>query len=122
MMSTLLINDVKNLTFRQLQIELKSRNLKAIGRREVLCERLRQAIINDLDECSICLDKLSFDRRTTVTTNCLHRYHRICLRKWVKTNENSSRFCPLCRTSLVEDEKVERRRKVKQNVSNSSVN
>jgi hypothetical protein len=114
--SILLISDVNKLTYRQLQLELKSRNVKAAGKTEVLRERLRQALINNneddqmidyLDECSICLDKLSFDKRTTVLTTCSHRYHRICLKKWIESNGEYSLYCPLCRCSLANDRHIE---------------
>lgn len=115
----LLITDVDKLTYRQLQLELKSRNLKAAGKTEVLRDRLRQALmenhedeinLDELDECSICLDKLSFDRRTTILTTCSHRYHRICLKKWIESNGESSMCCPLCRCSLANDRQIEQGR------------
>ena len=111
----LLINDVDKLSYRQLQLELKSRNLKAAGKTETLRERLRQSILDtnedeflsdSLDECSICLDKLSLDKRTTLTTTCSHRYHRICLRKWIESNSEYSLCCPLCRYSLANDRHI----------------
>jgi hypothetical protein len=112
----LLISEVDKLSYRQLQLELKARHLKAAGRTEVLRERLRKSIINRneeepisdyLDECSICLDKLSCDELTTVMTTCLHRYHRICLKKWIESNGEYSLCCPLCRCSLANDRHIE---------------
>lgn len=109
------MTDVDKLTYRQLQLELKSRNLKAAGRTEVLRERLRQVLIENaenepmldyLDECSICLDKLSFDKRITIQTTCLHRYHRVCLKKWIESNGEFSLCCPLCRCSLANDRHI----------------
>lgn len=114
--STLLIDEVDQLTYRQLQIELKSRNLKAAGNREVLRERLRQAIFDKneddqmsdyLNECSICLDKFSSDKTTTIVTTCLHEYHRSCLNKWIESNSEYSLCCPLCRCSLINDRYIE---------------
>ena len=111
--STLLMTDVDKLTYRQLQLELKSRHLKAAGKTTVLRERLRQSLIDeenederileDLDECSICLDKLSSDQRTTIETTCYHRYHRFCLKKWIESNNDCSMSCPLCRCSLANE-------------------
>jgi hypothetical protein len=123
--SMLLISDVDKLTYRQLQLELKSRQLKAAGRTEVLRDRLRQALIDNdgemqlldhFDECSICLDKISFDKRTTVTTTCSHRYHRICLRKWIESNGEFSLCCPLCRCSLANDRHIDYERDKKTNM------
>ncbi|CAF1023642.1 unnamed protein product [Adineta ricciae] len=114
--SMLLICDINKLTYRQLQLELKFRNLKSGGKTEVLRERLRQALLTNneseqwsdyLDECSICLDKLSFDTRTTIQTTCAHRYHRICLKKWIESNGEYSLCCPLCRCSLANDRQIE---------------
>lgn len=113
----MLISDVDKLTYRELQLELKSRNLKAAGRTEALRERLRHALISNnedepmsdyLDECSICLDKLSFDTRTTISTTCFHRYHRICLKKWIVSNGEFSLCCPLCRCSLANDRHIKK--------------
>ena len=110
--SMLLLTDVDKLTYRQLQLELKSRHLKAAGRTEVLRGRLRQSLIenneddsncDDLEECFICLDQLSFDQRTTVTTTCSHRYHRICLKRWIESNDEASMCCPFCQCSLAND-------------------
>jgi hypothetical protein len=114
--SRLLINEVDKLTYRQLQLELKARQLKAAGKTEVLRERLRKFLINHNEEesipdyheeCSICLDKLSNDNITTVLTTCLHRYHRICLKKWIESNGEYSLSCPLCRYSLANDRYIE---------------
>ncbi len=111
----LVISDINKLTYRQLQVELKSRNLKSGGKTEILRERLRQALIDNnedeqmsdyLDECSICLDKLSCDKRTTIVTTCLHQYHRICLKKWIESNGEFSLCCPLCRYSLANDRHI----------------
>ncbi|CAF1250635.1 unnamed protein product [Rotaria sordida] len=111
----MLISDIDKLTYRELQLELKSRNLKAAGKTEILRERLRKALINNnedelmsdyFDECSICLDKLSFDKRTTIITTCLHQYHRICLKKWIESNGEFSLCCPLCRYSLANDRHI----------------
>ncbi len=56
-----------------------------------------------LEECSIFLDKLSDDNITTVMTTCSHRYHRICLKKWIESNGEYS----LCRYSLANDRYIE---------------
>ena len=119
MSSSLVISDVDKLTYRQLQLELKSRKLKAAGKSGVLRARLRRWLLAqnddefDFDECSICLEKLSFDRRTTVITACAHPYHRICLKKWIKTTGESSMSCPLCRSSLLHDEQLVQGRNTK---------
>lgn len=114
--SELLVDEVDHLTYRQLQIELKARHIKAAGNREILRERLRQSILdkNEADlmsdyhnECSICLDKLSSDTITTILTSCSHQYHRSCLNKWIESNSELSLCCPLCRCSLINDQHIE---------------
>jgi len=116
LLTSLLISEVDKLTYRQLQLQLKARHLKSGGKTEVLRERLRKYIINKneeepmsdyLEECSICLDKLSDDNITTVLTTCSHRYHRICLKKWIESNGEYSLCCPLCRYSLANDQYIE---------------
>ena len=114
----ILLNEINKLTYRQLQLELKARDLKAAGKTEVLRERLRQVIDDEneddyLDECSICLEKLSDNNLTTVLTTCLHRYHRICLKKWLESNGEYSLCCPLCRSSLAHDRTVEQNEQTK---------
>lgn len=118
----LLLNEIEKLTYRQLQLELKARDLKAAGKTEILRERLRKSIVeqndedlfsDDLDECSICLDKLSDNNFTTIVTTCLHRYHRICLKKWLESNGEYSLCCPLCRSSLANDRTIEPNEQIK---------
>ena len=46
---------------------------------------------SNLEECSICLNKIEND---FYKTDCNHRFHRKCYEKWMNYNIN----CPLCRT------------------------
>lgn len=119
----LLVHEIDKLTYRQLQLELKARDLKASGKTEILRERLRKVLVNEnaeedplfdyLDECSICLEKLSDNTLTTVLTTCSHRYHRDCLKKWFESNSEYSLCCPLCRSSLAHTRHIEQNEQTK---------
>jgi hypothetical protein len=45
---------------------------------------------NDINECSICLETLN---KNIISTNCKHKFHIKCLKKWT----NISNSCPCCR-------------------------
>ncbi|KAA0035774.1 E3 ubiquitin-protein ligase RNF181-like protein [Cucumis melo var. makuwa] len=60
-------------------------------------ERLKsEEKVEDLGDCSICLDELSCEKREVIRIPCGHVYHESCIFKWLK-NHNS---CPLCRKPL----------------------
>ncbi|PON93557.1 43kDa postsynaptic protein [Trema orientale] len=46
------------------------------------------------DQCSVCLEKLSFDE--VVRMPCSHIYHKNCIVRWLET----SHMCPLCRYAM----------------------
>ena len=46
------------------------------------------------DECVICFEK--FNKKDNIILRCDHQYHRTCLKRWVKEQDN----CPLCRKTL----------------------
>lgn len=48
------------------------------------------------DRCPICLGDLSED--PTVTTECLHQFHRDCLATWADAGHT---FCPVCHTDTL---------------------
>ncbi|NWU91053.1 DZIP3 ligase, partial [Upupa epops] len=43
------------------------------------------------DLCTICHDELSSD---TYRLDCGHRFHRECIRRWLKQHSST---CPICR-------------------------
>ncbi|KAL1561946.1 RING-H2 finger protein ATL80-like [Salvia divinorum] len=47
--------------------------------------------------CTICLDEYAAGERRATITDCSHRFHTVCLEKWIKINST----CPLCRHHLV---------------------
>jgi hypothetical protein len=55
-----------------------------------------------IDECSICLDIIETNWRELY---CSHKYHEICIDKWL---ERSSR-CPLCMRDVREMEEMDER-------------
>jgi hypothetical protein len=52
----------------------------------------RRIIINDTDECVICLENIYFLDKAIID-NCGHVFHRICLETWLEYNNS----CPTCR-------------------------
>lgn len=48
---------------------------------------------NNLDECSICLDK---NNNSFITTKCNHKFHEDCFYKWMEINSS----CPICREKI----------------------
>ena len=44
---------------------------------------------NKKEDCSICARKL----KRKVTTKCCHSFHKNCIRRWCRKNNN----CPICR-------------------------
>ncbi|KGN43349.1 uncharacterized protein LOC101214496 [Cucumis sativus] len=64
-------------------------------------ERLRsEEKMEELGDCSICLDELSCEKREVMRIPCGHVYHESCIFKWLE-NHNS---CPLCRKPLHHDD------------------
>ena len=47
------------------------------------------------ESCSICLSKL---KDKYVITNCNHKYHFICLKRWKSSSEEF--LCPICRKQI----------------------
>ena len=49
------------------------------------------------NQCSVCLDNISKEECYTVS-ECGHKFHKECMKEWVKSTENIS--CPLCRSNF----------------------
>lgn len=60
-------------------------------------ESEKNAIANENDECSICLEQITTD--TLETTSCKHRFHKECIKTWLCEHDE----CPLCRNFIGED-------------------
>lgn len=48
------------------------------------------------EECSICFEPMQ--NSTHVSLECHHKFHKICLDRWVLHSQNNS--CPLCRMNI----------------------
>jgi hypothetical protein len=55
-------------------------------------------------ECAICLE-----RGADFKTECNHRFHKECLKKWCK-NKGVNCLCPLCRKKIEDEEVIEKDR------------
>ena len=49
----------------------------------------------NIESCSICLNKLE---NKYIITNCNHKYHFICLKRWKSISEDF--LCPICREPI----------------------
>ena len=54
--------------------------------------------------CSVCLDEFSSGDRL-MTLPCKHRFHKPCIKTWLKTNG----VCPVCRIDMLADDKDDER-------------
>jgi hypothetical protein len=55
---------------------------------------------SEKEECIICLEEEGEWR----TLGCQHRYHAVCIEKWMRVNER----CPVCMRNIPEMEMEER--------------
>ena len=70
------------------------------------------SLIPDDEKCPICLCDFiekDADSSTIVETTCNHLFHKSCLSKWFE-KDILNIYCPLCRTPLVEQEEIEKRK------------
>ena len=44
--------------------------------------------------CPICQEEFSESKKHQITLHCGHKYHKSCLREWLKLNAS----CPMCRS------------------------
>ena len=56
-----------------------------------MINHLNEKTMELIGECSICLKNMY--KNTSMTTECNHSFHIICLQEWTNTINN----CPLCR-------------------------
>ncbi|KAL5752429.1 hypothetical protein ACOSP7_022616 [Xanthoceras sorbifolium] len=57
------------------------------------------------ESCCVCLSRL-MDGEDMRVLPCLHKFHKMCVDRWFNA---CTRTCPLCRFSMVEEEKIIRR-------------
>ncbi len=77
-------------------------------------------ILDDIEnECPICLENLSNLDIAVLSCPKKHRFHFVCIGKWIYSNNNKEKFtCPLC---LVKDVVVEDVEKVEGNILISKI-
>ncbi|KAJ1403909.1 Zinc finger, RING-type [Sesbania bispinosa] len=54
--------------------------------------------------CCVCLSRLKDEDEIRVLP-CLHKFHKICVNRWLKSHHKT---CPLCRLSMGAEEKSHR--------------
>lgn len=59
---------------------------------------LKPHMINDVDDCVICFEKLN-EKDCVLTRNCNHIFHKVCLFQWFD-NTYEKRECPTCKTPI----------------------
>ena len=58
----------------------------------IFIQHLNERTLDILDNCSICLKKMYCNN--SISTECNHIFHKICLETWLKNKDT----CPLCRS------------------------
>ena len=74
-------------------------NTKSLDIHSSLCQLKKKVIANILDnnpiksenECSICMEKIEYNKIEKLS--CNHLFHNKCILEWYKTNLS----CPMCR-------------------------
>lgn len=56
--------------------------------------------------CPICLLPLVPSERLAVRTECGHRFHLACLKRWLSSDSNPHTQCAMCRTTLLQPTKT----------------
>ena len=64
---------------------------KTVSNDLLLIQRTEKA--TEEKECSICMDMIRIGDKITSLDNCIHQFHELCIKTWVKTSKNT---CPIC--------------------------
>jgi len=68
--------------------------------REYVPETMLNIVYNSDNTCPICLDDSVSDKKM-VETVCKHKYHELCLNKYMESIKNSREIpCPLCKKNI----------------------
>jgi hypothetical protein len=51
-----------------------------------------------IDDCCICMENTPNENWTKI--NCGHIFHTNCLLKWMKSGQENSKTCPICRNNI----------------------
>ena len=67
----------------------------------------KEIIVNDCENCSICLDSFEPEKSLVSITQCNHVFHYECIKEWIEKNVLNP-LCPNCKYALLENlEKTE---------------
>jgi hypothetical protein len=67
----------------------------------------KEIIVNDCENCSICLDAFEPEKSLVSITQCNHVFHYECIKEWIEKNVLNP-LCPNCKYALLENlEKTE---------------
>lgn len=53
----------------------------------------------DENECSICFEKINYDKNDSIPLECNHEFHDTCILSWL----NEKKECPICRSQVITD-------------------
>ena len=70
--------------------------------RKKAATKIQKTFRESISECAICLE-----RGADFKTECNHRFHKECLKKWCK-NKGVNCLCPLCRKKIEDKEVIEK--------------
>lgn len=79
-------------------------NLKAMHCEESI-EKTQEKLdgdLNDIPQCTICLDYINKSACVVVLNLCRHFYHKICIQTWLQRQ----RDCPKCREDVPSDKGI----------------
>ena len=81
---------------------------------KINCEEINSTIDS---ECPICFNELDMKKEQIVIYNCLHKYHRICLKNWILKTCASTK-CMQCQCEKYIIINKPQQRHIHSNVSN----
>ena len=54
---------------------------------------------DDENECSICFEKINYNKNDSISLECDHEFHDTCILSWL----NEKKECPICRLQVITD-------------------
>lgn len=85
----------------------------------------KDIIINDCENCSICLEAFECAKSQVSITPCNHIFHYDCIKKWIEDNVLSPQ-CPNCKfaflENLLDSSVVNVKKKISENNNNDNIN
>ncbi len=80
--------------------------------------KFHEYVTDSNDQCSICHEIMN----SYVKTDCKHKFHKECLRKWLFETQNCQTNCPICRAEIKTDNQTEQNIREKFNTIVNSIN